>query len=100
MKKIPGLFGFALGSYVCNDKTKDPSAAEDQVERDDIVEVKMDSLPRVTGTGGIFFFSEEPKEIKQWYGGNRGLTITDYGSTFEFRNANRPEEINYSLSYK
>jgi len=51
--------------------------------------------PKVTGIGGIFFGSNNPKEIREWYGKNLGLAIDDYGSPFEFRNANRPEEINY-----
>lgn len=54
-----------------------------------------DTTPKVTGIGGIFFFSDEPSKIREWYGKNLGLEINEYGSTFEFRNANRPEEINY-----
>ena len=57
--------------------------------------VSIDTTPRVTGIGGIFFRSENPQEIKEWYGQNLGLATDDYGSVFEFRNANRPEEINY-----
>lgn len=53
------------------------------------------TTPKVTGIGGIFFRSKNPEEIKNWYGKNLGLAIGDYGSPFEFRNANRPEEINY-----
>ncbi|OJW72058.1 MAG: glyoxalase [Candidatus Amoebophilus sp. 36-38] len=54
-----------------------------------------DTTPRVTGIGGIFFSSKNPKETREWYGKNLGLAIDDYGSPFEFRNANRPDEINY-----
>lgn len=54
-----------------------------------------DTTPKVTGIGGIFFFSDNVNETKEWYGKNLGLVINDYGSTFETRNANRPEEINY-----
>lgn len=52
-------------------------------------------IPKVTGIGGIFFFSENPQELKKWYSENLGLEIDEYGSPFEFRNANRPDEINY-----
>ena len=55
----------------------------------------VDTTPRVTGIGGIFFKSKDPKQTREWYGKNLGLAIDDYGSPFEFRNANRPEEINY-----
>jgi len=54
-----------------------------------------DNTPKVTGIGGIFFQAQNPQEIKEWYGKNLGLAIDDYGSAFEFRNANRPSEINY-----
>ena len=55
----------------------------------------QDTTPRVTGIGGIFFKTKDPKTTKDWYGNNLGLAIDQYGSPFEFRNANRPQEINY-----
>ena len=54
-----------------------------------------DNKPKVTGIGGIFFRSKDPQAIREWYGKNLGLTVNEYGSTFEFRNACRPDEINY-----
>ncbi len=54
-----------------------------------------DNTPKVTGIGGIFFRTKNPKATKEWYGKNLGLAIDPYGSAFEFRNANRPDEINY-----
>ena len=54
-----------------------------------------DNTPKVTGIGGIFFKSANPNEIKDWYGEHLGLAIDEWGSPFEFRNANRPDEINY-----
>ncbi len=59
--------------------------------------VMNDTTPKVTGIGGIFFRSNNPKEIKEWYGKNLGMAIDEYGSPFEFRNANRPDEINYLM---
>jgi len=52
-------------------------------------------IPKVTGVGGIFFFSDDPDKLKNWYGENLGLEIDEFGSVFEFRNANKPDEINY-----
>lgn len=52
-------------------------------------------MKKVTGIGGIFFKSDNPEKIKKWYHENLGLVIDAYGSPFEFRNANTPEEINY-----
>ncbi|MGW8315979.1 MAG: VOC family protein [Bacteroidales bacterium] len=51
--------------------------------------------PRVTGVGGIFFRTSDPEKTKQWYSENLGLATNEYGSVFEFRNAHRPEEVNY-----
>jgi len=54
-----------------------------------------DSTPKVTGIGGIFFFSEDPKELKDWYAKNLGLEINNWGgATFESRNLHNPKEIN------
>jgi predicted enzyme related to lactoylglutathione lyase len=39
-------------------------------------------MKRVTGIGGIFFKSDEPKKLREWYGRHLGLEITDWGSTF------------------
>jgi predicted enzyme related to lactoylglutathione lyase len=77
-------------------KTPEPAGKLDDTANAAINAVEtIDTTPRVTGIGGIFFFSDNPKETKAWYGKNLGLSITEYGSTFEFRNAIRPEEINY-----
>ena len=54
-----------------------------------------DETPKVTGLGGIFFRCKDPDATRSWYGEHLGLAINQYGSSFEFRNANRPDEINY-----
>ncbi len=59
-----------------------------------------DSTPKVTGIGGIFFFSDNPKETKEWYAKNLGIETNEWGSSsFESRNVNRPDQIN-SLQWK
>ncbi len=53
------------------------------------------TTPKATGIGGIFFFSDNPKETKEWYAKNLGLEISPWGSvSFESRNLDRPDEIN------
>ncbi len=37
---------------------------------------------RVTGIGGFFFKTKEPKKIKDWYNTHLGLNTDDYGCTF------------------
>jgi predicted enzyme related to lactoylglutathione lyase len=62
--------------------------------------IMNDTIPKVTGIGGIFFYSDNPKEAKEWYTKNLGIEINDWGSSsFESRNINRPDEIN-SLQWK
>ncbi len=53
-----------------------------------------DLKPKVTGIGGIFFFSENPEETREWYAKNLGLNTNDWGSTFNTRDINNPEQIN------
>jgi phosphoglycerate dehydrogenase-like enzyme/predicted enzyme related to lactoylglutathione lyase len=43
---------------------------------------------RVTGIGGIFFKSENPKELINWYKKHLGLKTDDYGSTFWWKDKN------------
>jgi len=54
------------------------------------------AIPKVTGIGGIFFFAENPETLKEWYAHNLGLEVNQWGSTFEYRNAHKPDEINYA----
>lgn len=54
----------------------------------------QDTTPKVTGIGGIFFFSENPKETREWYAKHLGLDVNDWGSTFEARDLSNPEKIN------
>ncbi|MEM6685429.1 MAG: VOC family protein [Bacteroidota bacterium] len=37
---------------------------------------------RVTGLGGFFFRTEDPKGLKNWYGKHLGLPVDEYGCTF------------------
>ncbi len=55
----------------------------------------VDTTPKVTGIGGIFFYSENPQVTKEWYTKNLGLEINEWGSSsFESRDINKPDEIN------
>ncbi len=85
----------AISLWSCKERKleNEASAGKDSLTQEKIV--MKDSTPRVTGIGGIFFKSTNPAEIREWYGSNLGLALDDYGSPFEFRNANNPEEINY-----
>lgn len=51
--------------------------------------------PKVIGLGGVFFFSDSPKDTKDWYAKNLGLEISEWGTvSFESRDFNNPEQTN------
>lgn len=53
-----------------------------------------DTIPKVTGIGGIFFFSDHPKETKDWYAKNLGVEINAWGAvSFDSRNIDNPDEV-------
>lgn len=64
------------------------------MENDEKKSSTNDLSPKVTGIGGIFFFTENPKETREWYTKNLGLDTNDWGSTFKTRNIDNPEQIN------
>jgi predicted enzyme related to lactoylglutathione lyase len=78
----------------CKSTTKKTKDMEDHNDTTDKTTPK-DTTPKVTGIGGIFFFSDNLQETKEWYTKNLGIEINEWGSSsFESRNINRPEEIN------
>lgn len=90
-----GIICLLLGIASCqsrNEKaTTSPEASDKNQNTIDMKDIK----PKVTGIGGIFFKTKDPEATRKWYGKHLGLAIDDYGSAFEFRNANKPDEINY-----
>lgn len=54
-------------------------------------------MKKVTGVGGIFFKTKDPDKMKEWYNKNLGLVTNEYGSVFEFRESDRPENKAYSV---
>ena len=67
---------------------------EDQKNQTDNSTSPVDTTPKVTGIGGIFFFSDNPKETKEWYAKNLGFNLKEWDSvSFEYRAINKPEVI-------
>lgn len=42
------------------------------------------TMKRVTGIGGVFFKSKDPKKITEWYHKHLGLETNPYGATFDW----------------
>ena len=73
---------------------------EEPKNQTDNIDSPVDTTPKVTGIGGIFFSSDNLEKTKEWYIKNLGIEINDWGSSsFESRNINKPDEIN-SLQWK
>jgi predicted enzyme related to lactoylglutathione lyase len=85
----------------CNQATKKANKMEDKKNQTDNSASPVDTTtPKATGIGGIFFYSDDPNETKEWYTKNLGIEINDWGSSsFESRNIDRPDKIN-SLQWK
>ena len=43
----------------------------------------------------MFFKSKDPEKMRDWYREHLGFVTNEYGSLFEFRRADRPEEKGY-----
>ena len=54
-------------------------------------------MKKVTGIGGIFFKTKDAEKMKEWYGKNLGLITNEYGSVFEFRDSDKPNQKAYSV---
>lgn len=52
----------------------------------------MEDHKRVTSIGGIFFKCADPDSVKSWYNKHLGLNTDNYGTSFEFRQADNPEK--------
>ncbi|KAA3614021.1 MAG: VOC family protein [Calditrichaeota bacterium] len=55
----------------------------------------MAERKKVTGIGGIFFKCKDVDKMKDWYQKNLGLKTNEYGSLFEFRSTDNPEQKGY-----
>ncbi len=48
-------------------------------------------MKRVTGLGGVFFKTQDPKKIKEWYGKHLGLPVDEYGASFRWLEVHNKE---------
>lgn len=47
-------------------------------------------MKKVTGIGGVFFKCKDPKKMKEWYNTHLGIGAGEYGTTFEWLQAEDP----------
>lgn len=53
-------------------------------------------MKKVTGIGGIFFKSEDPQKLKNWYNKHLGLQTDQWGTNFEWRQADKGDEKGFT----
>ena len=84
----------------CSSKTEISNNMAEKKEQTDKPALPLDITPKVTGVGGIFFYSENLEETQKWYADNLGIEMNDWGSSsFDSRDVNDPDRIN-SLQWK
>lgn len=55
-----------------------------------------DDFKKVTGIGGIFFKSKDPKKLREWYSTNLGLKTNAYGAVFEWYQGSDQQKKGFS----
>lgn len=87
MKRMT-LVTLALAASFCLGFAFDAILADDASE--------STQLKRVTGIGGIFFKCKDPKAIRAWYQTHLGLNTNQYGTVFEWRQADDSTKKGFS----
>lgn len=54
-------------------------------------------MKRVTGIGGIFIKSADPAAMRDWYSSHLGINTDKYGTSFEWRHSENPENKGYTV---
>lgn len=95
MNKLVISFLIAILLASCNSKINKSENMEDQDNQPNKSNSSVDTIPKVVGVGGIFFYSNNPKKSNEWYSKNLGFEINDWGSSsFDSRNVDNPDEVN------
>lgn len=54
-------------------------------------------MAKVTGIGGIFFKCKDPEQIRNWYSEKLGLKTDQYGTSFEWRQSQNPDQKGFTV---
>ena len=53
-------------------------------------------MKRVSGIGGVFFKCKNPEKMRNWYQLHLGIDTDQYGSCFEWKQADDPEKKGFT----
>lgn len=57
---------------------------------------KKTTMKKVTGIGGIFFKSKDPKKMREWYKKNLGLDTDQWGTNFEWQQSTEEKKKGFT----
>jgi predicted enzyme related to lactoylglutathione lyase len=57
---------------------------------------QTNNMKRVSSIGGVFFKSKNPEQLKQWYEKHLGLQTDEYGTSFEWKQADKSNEKGFT----
>lgn len=83
-----GVVSFGMGSKIGQPETMEVTT-----------EIPADTAAvRVTGIGGVFFKSDDPASIRNWYRTHLGIDSEDWGGfAFQWQEQERPDETGYTV---
>jgi predicted enzyme related to lactoylglutathione lyase len=58
---------------------------------------EQNDMKRVTAIGGIFFKSNDPEKMREWYKTHLGFEVSPYGTRFNWQQTDNPEKEGYTL---
>ena len=89
-----------IAGWTAESKVKLAQVIVDKVQNIFFTESKTEekkAAKRVTGIGGLFFKTEDPAKLKEWYKTHLGFNTDDYGCTFWWKdNNNKPASTQWS----
>jgi catechol 2,3-dioxygenase-like lactoylglutathione lyase family enzyme len=89
---IPAFLTGVLLFGVCFAQTKEKKMEEQQKQQPASASASEPQKGRILGIGGIFFKSEHPGPLRQWYAKNLGLADQGQGVTLHWREKDAPQQ--------
>ncbi len=86
-KSVAGAVAVGVGLNM-----SDVFALPNHQKKPNMSDLQKSQSKKVTGIGGIFFKSDNPKEMREWYAKNLGVPATDYGATFDWLEKDDPKK--------
>ena len=95
MKPVVLLMACAVTLSACNSSNENENTDSSNDNEALVSTESPEVVKKVTGIGGIFFKTENPSRMREWYSKNLGLVTDQYGALFEFRSTDEPSQKNY-----